>query len=121
MRSSRSASRRSRASDPASRPVAVRNTPAISSDLNARHPQLPGAPPDPNALSPDKRVLFLTKDPALIRAQLAGEADLTMDDVGVDELLDDINTDAMTPAWVCFRLRTADSARDAYAVVIVDV
>ncbi len=29
-------------------------------------------------LTPGKRVLFLTKDPALIRKQLAGEIDLQM-------------------------------------------
>ncbi len=71
-------------------------------------------------LTPGKRVLFLTKDPELIRRQLAGELDLTMDDVGVEDLLDDINTDAMTPAWVCFNYRPEDLARDAYAGLIVD-
>jgi 3-isopropylmalate/(R)-2-methylmalate dehydratase large subunit len=54
------------------------------------------------ALSPGKRVLYLTKDPELIRKQLAGEITLRMTDLRPDELLDDINTDAMTPAWVCF-------------------
>ncbi len=77
-------------------------------------------PPDTVRLTPGKRVLFLTKDPRLIRRQLAGELDLTMDDIGVDELLDDINTDAMTPAWVCFNHRPEDLARDAYAGLIVD-
>ena len=42
------------------------------------------------ALEPGKRVLFLTKDPDLIRRQLRGELDLTMDDITVEELLDDI-------------------------------
>ncbi|MEO1367730.1 MAG: aconitase family protein, partial [Acidobacteriota bacterium] len=78
------------------------------------------APPEVFRLSPDKRVLFLTKDPDLIRRQLAGELDLTLDDVGVDDLLDDVNTDVMTPAWVCFRHRPEDIARDAYAGLIVD-
>ena len=59
-------------------------------------------PPDVVNLTPGKRVLFLTKDPDLIRRQLAGELDLRMKDLTVDDLLDDINTDAMTPAWVCF-------------------
>jgi len=77
-------------------------------------------PPEIVRLTPGKRVLFLTKDPDLIRRQLAGEVDLTMDDLGVDDLLDDINTDAMTPAWVCFSHRPADIARDAYAGLIVD-
>jgi 3-isopropylmalate/(R)-2-methylmalate dehydratase large subunit len=71
-------------------------------------------------LTPGKRVLFLTKDAELIRRQLRGELDLRMDDLTVDELLDDINTDAMTPAWVCFSHRPEDIARDAYAGLIVD-
>ncbi|MEM9597938.1 MAG: aconitase family protein, partial [Acidobacteriota bacterium] len=77
-------------------------------------------PPEVFRLSPGKRVLFLTKDPELIRRQLRGELDLTMDDVAVDDLLDDVNTDVMTPAWVCFRHRPEDIARDAYAGLIVD-
>ncbi len=72
------------------------------------------------SLTPGKRVLFLTKDPDLIRRQLAGELDLTMDDLNPDELLDDINTDAMTPAWVCFSHRPEDLAKDAYAGLVVD-
>lgn len=77
-------------------------------------------PPEIVRLTPGKRVLFLTKDPDLIRGQLAGELDLTMDDLAVDDLLDDINTDAMTPAWVCFSHRPEDIARDAYAGLTVD-
>jgi 3-isopropylmalate/(R)-2-methylmalate dehydratase large subunit len=77
-------------------------------------------PPETVRLTPGKRVLFLTKDPELIKRQLAGELDLTMDDLTVDDLLDDINTDAMTPAWVCFSHRPQDIARDAYAGLIVD-
>jgi 3-isopropylmalate/(R)-2-methylmalate dehydratase large subunit len=79
-----------------------------------------GKPPDVIRLTPGKRVLYLTKDPELIRRQLAGELDLTMDKLRVDDLLDDINTDAMTPAWVCFSHRPEDIARDAYAGLIVD-
>ncbi len=71
------------------------------------------------SLTPGRRVLFLTKDPEIIRAQLRGELDLTMDEVSVDDLLDDINTDAMTPAWVCFNHRPEDIAREAYAGLIV--
>src|SRR6266850_5898206 len=71
-------------------------------------------------LTPGKRVLFLTKDPELIRKQLRGELDLQMKDLSIDELLDDINTDAMTPAWVCFSHKPEDIARDAYAGLIVD-
>ncbi len=72
------------------------------------------------ALTPGKRVLFLTKDPELIRRQLRGELDLTMDQVKVEDLLDDINTDAMTPAWVCFDHDPKIIARNAYAGLIVD-
>ena len=67
------------------------------------------------SLTPGKRVLFLTKDPDLIRRQLDGSLALTLDDVTVDELLDDVNTDAMTPAWVCFDYEPAAIARNAYA------
>ncbi len=70
-------------------------------------------------LTPGKRVLFLTKDPDLIRRQLRGELDLLMKDLSIDDLLDDINTDAMTPAWVCFDYRPEDIARNAYAGLIV--
>jgi 3-isopropylmalate/(R)-2-methylmalate dehydratase large subunit len=71
------------------------------------------------ALTPSKRVLFLTKDPELIRKQLRGELDLRMADVRVEELLDDVNTDAMTPAWACFDYRPEDIARNAYAGITV--
>src|SRR5438132_13627690 len=71
-------------------------------------------------LTPGKRVLFLTKDPELIRKQLRGELDLQMRDLSIDDLLDDINTDAMTPAWVCFDYKPEDIARNAYAGLIVN-
>ncbi|HEY3568690.1 MAG TPA: aconitase family protein [Thermoanaerobaculia bacterium] len=77
-------------------------------------------PPETIRLTPGKRVLFLTKDPDLVRRQLRGELDLRMEDLRVEDLLDDINTDAMTPAWVCFSHRPEDIARDAYAGLIVD-
>ncbi len=76
-------------------------------------------PPDTFTLTPGKRVLYLTKDADLIRRQLSGELDLKMADVDVDDLLDDVNTDVMTPAWVCFQHRPEDIARDAYAGLIV--
>ena len=66
-------------------------------------------------LDPKKRILFLTKDLGAIRRQLSGELDLRMDEVDPSELLDDINTDVMTPAWVCFRHKPEDIALDAYA------
>ncbi len=80
-----------------------------------------GSPAAPGkiALTPGKRVLFLTKDPDLIRRQLAGTLDLRMKDVRVADLLDDINTDAMTPAWVCFDHDPAEIAKNAYAGLIV--
>ena len=66
-------------------------------------------------LTPGKRVLFLTKDPELIRRQLRGELDLQMKDVRVEDLLDDVNTDAMAPAWACIDYKPEDVARNAYA------
>src|SRR5881227_3380012 len=77
--------------------------------------------PEPTIrLTPGKRVLFLTKDPERIRKQLRGELDLQMSDVRVEELLDDINTDAMTPAWVCFDYDPHIIAKNAYAGLIVN-
>jgi 3-isopropylmalate/(R)-2-methylmalate dehydratase large subunit len=67
------------------------------------------------SLTPGKRVLFLTKDPELIRKQLRGELDLQMKSLRVADLLDDVNTDAMTPAWACFDYKPEDIARNAYA------
>ena len=72
-------------------------------------------PPSSIRLSANKRILFLTKDLELIRKQLHEGLDLRMDDLSIDDLLDDINTDVMTPAWVCFRHRPQDIATDAYA------
>ncbi|MBK8207885.1 MAG: aconitate hydratase [Planctomycetes bacterium] len=66
-------------------------------------------------LTPGKRVLFLTKDLELIKKQLYEGLDLRMSDLRVEDLLDDINTDTMTPAWVCFDYRPEDLARNAYA------
>jgi 3-isopropylmalate/(R)-2-methylmalate dehydratase large subunit len=77
-------------------------------------------PPQTVSLTPGKRVLFLTRDPELIRQQLRGEIDLQMKDLKVEDLLDDINTDAMTPAWVCFDHRPEDIARNAYSGLIVN-
>ncbi len=71
-------------------------------------------------LSSERRVLFLTKDLEQIRRQLTGELTLSMAQVSADDLLDDINTDVMTPAWVCFRHRPEDLALDAYAGLVDD-
>jgi 3-isopropylmalate/(R)-2-methylmalate dehydratase large subunit len=80
-------------------------------------------PPRPDRLvrlEPGERVLFLTKDLELIRRQLAGEVSLRMEDLSVEDLLDDINTDVMTPAWVCFSHRPEDIALNAYAGLMHD-
>jgi 3-isopropylmalate/(R)-2-methylmalate dehydratase large subunit len=77
-------------------------------------------PPTEIKLDPDKRVLFLTKDLNLIRQQLYEGLDLRMEDLSVDDLLDDINTDVMTPAWVCFDHDPAILAENAYAGLLHD-
>jgi 3-isopropylmalate/(R)-2-methylmalate dehydratase large subunit len=77
-------------------------------------------PPSLITLTPGKRVLFLTKDPELIKRQLSGELDLQMKDLRVDDLMDDINTDMMAPAWVCFDYKPEDIARNAYAGLVVN-
>ena len=38
-----------------------------------------------------------------------------MEDLNVEDLLDDINTDVMTPAWVCFDHDPTEIAKNAYA------
>lgn len=72
-------------------------------------------PPPVVRLTPGKRVLFLTKDLELIKRQLYAGLDLRMAELRVEDLLDDINTDVMTPAWVCFNHRPEDIALNAYA------
>lgn len=72
-------------------------------------------PPSEVSLTPGKRVLFLTKDLDLIRKQLYEGLDLKMVDLTIDDLLDDINTDVMTPAWVCFDHDPVVLAENAYA------
>ncbi|MGI9037814.1 MAG: aconitase family protein [Gemmatimonadota bacterium] len=53
----------------------------------------------PDTVQLQGRVLFLTEDPELIRRQLAGE-DLEWDPS--IPLRNDISTDEITPAWVCY-------------------
>ena len=77
-------------------------------------------PPQKVSLSPGKRVLFLTKDLDLIKKQLYEGLDLKMSDLSPEDLLDDINTDAMTPAWVCFDHDPAEIAKNAYAGLMLD-
>ena len=69
-------------------------------------------------LTSGKRVLFLFKDHERTAKQLRREGDVRMADVTPADLLDDVNTDAMTPAWVCFRHRPEDIALDAYAGLV---
>ena len=71
-------------------------------------------------LSEGKRVLFLTKDPTLIEKQLSGELNLSLSDVKAEDLMDDINTDAMTPAWVCFDYDPELIAKNAYAGLTIE-
>ena len=71
------------------------------------------------SLTPGKRVLYLTKDPELIRRQLAGTLTLRTAELRPEDLLDDINTDAMTPAWVCFDYDPEEIAKNAYAGLVV--
>lgn len=75
-------------------------------------------PPRAVRLAPGKRVLYLTKDLELIRRQLRGEVELRMEKLRVEDLLDDINTDVMTPAWACFHHRPEDIAVQAYAGLV---
>ena len=77
-------------------------------------------PPEEVKLSPGKRVLFLTKDLDLIKQQLYDGLNLNISDVSPEDLLDDINTDAMTPAWVCFDHDPAEIAKNAYAGLMQD-
>jgi 3-isopropylmalate/(R)-2-methylmalate dehydratase large subunit len=58
----------------------------------------------PDKVTLQGRILFLTEDPALIRKQLAGE-DLPWDTQNPSnnpKLRDDISTDEITPAHICF-------------------
>jgi 3-isopropylmalate/(R)-2-methylmalate dehydratase large subunit len=43
-----------------------------------------------------------------------------MRELRASDLLDDVNTDAMTPAWACFDYRPEDIARNAYAGITVN-
>ena len=72
-------------------------------------------PPEIVKLNPGKRVLFLTKNLSLIKEQLYNNLNLQMENLSVDDLLDDINTDVMTPAWVCFEHQPSILAENAYA------
>lgn len=77
-------------------------------------------PPGKISLTPGKRVLFLTKDLDLIKKQLYDGLNLNMRDINPEDLLDDINTDVMTPAWVCFDHEPSEIAKNAYAGLMQD-
>ncbi|HJM44673.1 MAG TPA: aconitase family protein [Candidatus Poseidoniaceae archaeon] len=77
-------------------------------------------PPNLIGITPGKRILFLTKDLELIRRQLYDGLNLRMEDLNPSELLDDINTDMMTPAWVCFDHLPSEIAKNAYAGMMLN-
>ena len=77
-------------------------------------------PPEKISLTPGKRVLFLTKDLGLIKKQLYDGLNLNMRDINPEDLLDDINPDVMTPAWVCFDHEPSEIAKNAYAGLMQD-
>jgi 3-isopropylmalate/(R)-2-methylmalate dehydratase large subunit len=45
------------------------------------------------------RILFLTEDPAILRSQLDGK---DLDPENIPPLRNDISTDEMTPAYICY-------------------
>jgi 3-isopropylmalate/(R)-2-methylmalate dehydratase large subunit len=47
----------------------------------------------------DGRILFLAEEPALVKAQLAGK---DLDTNSIPNLRDDISTDEITPAYICY-------------------
>jgi 3-isopropylmalate/(R)-2-methylmalate dehydratase large subunit len=55
------------------------------------------------AVKVEGRILYMTEDPKLLEAQLAGE-NLALDARGASEaaLLGNISTDEITPGWVCY-------------------
>mgnify|MGYP003693841963 CR=1 FL=1 len=53
----------------------------------------------PDQVRLDGRILFLTTDPELIRRQLAGEDLKWTPEI---PLRDDISTDEITPAYICY-------------------
>ncbi|MCS5538315.1 MAG: aconitase family protein [Candidatus Poseidoniaceae archaeon] len=77
-------------------------------------------PPESIQLDNGSKVLFLTKDLGLIRKQLYEGLQLKMKDLNVEDLLDDINTDVMTPAWVCFDHDPNEISKNAYAGLMQD-
>jgi len=58
------------------------------------------SPPPRRTLRLTGRVLYLTEDLDALKAQLAGDLDLTHDPDR--KLIDNISTDELTPGWVCY-------------------
>ena len=56
--------------------------------------------PRPDTLTCAGRILFLTDDPAQLKQQLGG-MDLP-ERPAPEDLIDNISTDEITPAWVCY-------------------
>jgi 3-isopropylmalate/(R)-2-methylmalate dehydratase large subunit len=57
------------------------------------------SPPSPNAVAFPGRILYLTEDPALLAAQLAG---VDLDFQPARALLANVSTDEIIPAWACY-------------------
>jgi 3-isopropylmalate/(R)-2-methylmalate dehydratase large subunit len=60
-------------------------------------------------------ILYLTRNLDLIHAQLYEGLRFSPGQVSADDLLDDVNTDLITPVWTCFDHDPKDIARNAYA------
>jgi len=61
------------------------------------------------------KILFLTKDLNIIKKQLYDNLILKFSDINKEDLLNDINTDTITPGWVCLNYKPEDIAVNAYA------
>jgi len=72
------------------------------------------------SLEAEARILVLTRDLTLIRDQLYSGLQIRLEDIGTDDLLDDVNTDLITPVWTCFDHRPEDIARNAYAGLMLE-
>ncbi|HSB09870.1 MAG TPA: aconitase family protein [Blastocatellia bacterium] len=53
----------------------------------------------PSRVQLEGRILFLTEDPALVKAQLEGD---NLDLIDIPALRNDISTDEITPAYICY-------------------
>lgn len=87
-------------------------------------------PKRPDHLRFDGRVLFLLDDAHLMRRQLHGGEDLELNDELVEKLRDQVSTDEITPAYICYfydetlgefpylglRARDPETGEDAFPV-----